>query len=889
MSLSPRDPANSAVLRSLVAPIAVVAAFSAVLAASGLGAGAVFTIEMLICVGLLVIAALVLKKQRGSDDIIGVAENATDVIFTVDRSARLRWANAHARSRFGLPVDAVRGTRIDTIGGTTSESACLLREVLVPETFNRGAWNGEIVIDGRPFAVHAVRQAQPRGMFAAVFGRDITDERDTERSLRDSEAKADAILRTAVDAILTIDERGNILSANPAVEEMFGYKKTELEGQNVSMLMPEPYRSGHDQYVRNYTEGGDAQIIGIGRAVEGRRKDGSVFPIDLSVSEVELDDRRIFAGIARDVTAQHEAQRSLRDSEAKADAILRTAVDAILTIDERGNILSANPAVEEMFGYKKTELEGQNVSMLMPEPYRSGHDQYVRNYTEGGDAQIIGIGRAVEGRRKDGSVFPIDLSVSEVELDDRRIFAGIARDVTAQRDAEAALAEQAATDQLTRLPNRSSFNQALDDLIAVDAPGVAVMFVDVDHFKLVNDTLGHQVGDEVLVAVGQRINSALRADDQVFRQGGDEFLVIARDVDNEKVANQLADRIGGMFSEPLDVAGRVVRATVSVGIALRNGVTGSRADLVKAADLALYRAKDEGRARHQFFDAHLQRDVDGRKDLEDALHVAIDERQLVVHYQPVIDILSRRVVSAEALVRWERPGHGLIPPDDFIQVAEASGLIAGVGSLVLHDACREAASWNADRVDRVGVAVNISPLQIADDDFVGIVHSALAASGLPAELLTLEITESMLVSDRDRVASRLDELQRLGVGISLDDFGTGYSALSYLRDFPVLEVKIDRTFIQEIPINDEAAAMLGGIVELVHRLGLRVVAEGIEETAQHALVQDLGCDRAQGYLWSRPVPADQFVHNVRVLERLAEDSAIGERFAPGLVFGPGRA
>lgn len=712
----------------------------------------VFGLAMLVASVLFVTIAMFvhLSRPNESDDegrsaAALLAEAAADMILIVSADGTIAWANAHARSRLGVRSDIGDGGHLESATGLHDESLRTLLDVAIPGALAHGHWEGEINVDRATFLISAIRQTTANTSTVAVFARDISRLKDTERELRDSRAKADAVLETAVDAIITIDDHGHILSANPAAEEMFGYRADELIGHNVTILMPEPYRSEHDQYLTNYRDGGDPQIIGIGREVEGRRRDGTTFPIDLAVSEIILDDRRIFSGIARD---------------------------------------------------KGTEV---------------------------------------------------------------------------------ALATQASTDHLTGLPNRTHFDRTLDHLMTQGRPGLGVLFIDVDHFKQVNDTFGHQIGDQVLVSVARRIGQVVRGEDQVFRQSGDEFLVIAHGLMDEDAAHRLADRIGAMFDRPLQIDDQQVHVTVSIGAALRTESSRDRRSILEAADVALYRAKDDGRARHQIFDATLQSDADVRRDLEEALRAAVVSDELRVHYQPIIDMTSGRVVSTEAFVRWDRPGHGIVPAADFVRAAESTSLISDVGRFVLHQACRDMTSWNAHRIDSIGVAVNISAAQMAADDFVDTVRSALATLPLPAELLTLEITETALLSDRCRADEKLDELNRLGVTLSLDDFGTGYTSIAHLRDIPVTDVKIDRDFVQSGTSDDRTASMLDGVVTLIHALGLSVTAEGVETEEQADLVRRLGCERAQGFLWARPGPVESCRETVRELDALAGPRTVPQR------------
>jgi diguanylate cyclase (GGDEF)-like protein len=387
---------------------------------------------------------------------------------------------------------------------------------------------------------------------------------------------------------------------------------------------------------------------------------------------------------------------------------------------------------------------------------------------------------------------------------------------------------------------------------------VAVLFVDVDRFKVINDSLGHGAGDRLLATLAERMRHALRPTDVLARFGGDEFVLVCEDFSGERDVAALADRLLDVLGQRTDIDGRGVVVDVSIGVAVTSSAAARAEDLVRDADAAMYRAKGRGGGSWELFDEELRAHAVARLDVEDALRRALDGGQLRVFYQPVVT-LDERPVSAEALVRWQHPVRGLISPADFIPLAEETGLIVPLGRFVLEEACRQLARWRrADpALEGLAMAVNLSARQLADPGLCEWVRAVLERNALDPSSLCLEITESVLVDDAGTAAESLLALNELGVRLAVDDFGTGYSSLLSLRRFPVQELKLDRSFVSGLGRNDRDTAIVGSVIQLAHALGLLAVAEGVETEEQLASLRSLGCDRAQGYLWSPPVPADE--------------------------------
>ena len=425
----------------------------------------------------------------------------------------------------------------------------------------------------------------------------------------------------------------------------------------------------------------------------------------------------------------------------------------------------------------------------------------------------------------------------------------------------ATMARLASEDSLTGLLNRRGFSLALNDIHGggdadrqgCDQVEYAVLFLDLDRFKVINDTLGHRIGDLLLEETAQRLRASVRPTDVLARLGGDEFAVIARDVRTRSVLDDLASRLIKAIREPFELGGYRVRTTISIGIAISPTDGENADDLVVAADLALYAAKERNRDSYQFYQTSMTRELTDRRQIEIDLREAIERNELELYYQPIVSLHDNGVIGFEALTRWKHRTKGFVPPSDFIPIAEDTGMMAWLGEWALTEACSKIAQLPAD----LNLAVNLSPVQFSAPDLVDVVQRALAASGLAANRLELEITESLLLENNEHTLSMLRRLRQLGVSIALDDFGTGYSALSYLRKFPLDKIKIDRSFVTDIATRSDQVAIIQAVLSIARALGMTVTAEGVETVVQKDFLKALGCDNAQGFLFGKPVPFEQ--------------------------------
>jgi diguanylate cyclase (GGDEF)-like protein len=439
---------------------------------------------------------------------------------------------------------------------------------------------------------------------------------------------------------------------------------------------------------------------------------------------------------------------------------------------------------------------------------------------------------------------------------DAQYVLGVIDDVTERKVAEARITQLAHYDPLTGLPNRTLFREQLEKELSFVRRGaqLAVLYLDLDHFKSINDTLGHPAGDELLRIVAQRLRGCLRESDLIARLGGDEFAIVQTLLDDPKDTEALARRLReAVTGATYDLHGHQTTTDVSIGIALSPGDGTQMDELVKHADLALYGAKTEGRASYRYFESEMNARMKRRRGLEVDLRSALQKDEFELVYQPLVNLQLNAITGCEALLRWHHPERGLVAPTEFIPVAEETGLIGAIGEWVLTRACLEAAKWP----NNVRVAVNVSPIQFRYPALCLTVASSLAASGLPAQRLELEVTESVLMQNNDATLATLHQLRGLGARISMDDFGTGYSSLSYLRRFPFDKIKIDQSFISDLAKGEDAIAVVQAIINLAKSLRMLTTAEGVETAEQHQILQAAGCDEMQGYLFSRPKTAPQ--------------------------------
>jgi diguanylate cyclase (GGDEF)-like protein/PAS domain S-box-containing protein len=550
---------------------------------------------------------------------------------------------------------------------------------------------------------------------------------------------------------------------------------------------------------------------------------------------------------------RRRAEEELRRSGERIRAILDNVADGIITIDERLVVRSYNPAAERLFGYAADEVIGKDFVRLIAEPYRREVKPQLRAYLRAQQGLFEMGSHETSGLRKDGATFPMEFNVGW--LGPQRLVIGSLRDVSERKAETEALQYRALHDPLTGLPNRTFLRERLEETISAgerEMKPCAVLLMDLDGFKSVNDTLGHQAGDRLLQQVSQRMRGVVRKADTIARYGGDEFAIVPWGATDVPRAVLIAEKILQAVDKPFTIDDQPLAVNMSIGIAVSPQHADDADDLIRRADVAMYAAK---RARSGFSVYSADQDGgegDGRVPLIGKLRYAIDQFELVLHYQPIVSALDGQLLKVEALVRWGHPSHGLLPPDDFIPSAEQSNLIKPLTAWVLNEALGQVHAWSKAGID-VGVAVNLSARNLLDDELPEAVAELLGTWQVAPEKLSLEITErSMLATEADETLRRLHEI---GVRISVDDFGTGYSSLTYLKRLPVQEIKIDKSFVIDMAENRDGAAIVRSTIDLGHNLGLKVVAEGVEDEKTVELLREYGCDFIQGFHISRPAAA----------------------------------
>lgn len=560
---------------------------------------------------------------------------------------------------------------------------------------------------------------------------------------------------------------------------------------------------------------------------------------------------------------KHQAETSLRETAVHNQTILDNMADGVITIDELGVVESFNVAASKIFGYSPDAVIGRNVSMLMPEPHRGHHDGYMQHFRETQKARMIGLPRELQGLRQDGNLFAMNLSVSKVKRAGKTTFIGLVRDLSEHQQDQQEIQRLAFYDALTGLANRRLLMDRLTH--ATQASGRtalhgALLLLDLDHFKQINDTQGHAVGDELLQVVANRLRECVRECDSVARLGGDEFVVLLEALSEQplEAANQaemVAIKMLELLAAPILLRDQVFHTTPSIGIVEFNGASQTPEELLKKADVAMYQAKASGRNTACFFDPAIQAAATAHLALEKDIRDGIAAHEFVLHYQ--IQVNERgQTTGVEALVRWNHPARGMVSPAHFIPVAEETGLILPLGQWVLESACAQLVLWAREPATaHWTVAVNVSASQFADAHFVSNVDTALTKTGANPRLLKLELTESMLLADVDTIVTKMNAIKQRGVDFSLDDFGTGYSSLSYLKRLPLSQLKIDQSFVRDVLTDANDAVIARTIMVLGHSLGMKVIAEGVETAEQHHFLASMGCDAFQGYFFGRPVPA----------------------------------
>lgn len=648
------------------------------------------------------------------------------------------------------------------------------------------------------------------------------------------------------------DKTGAIISVNKAFTETTGYTYEEVRGQNPNILNSGKHDPSFyiDMWVQIHTDGyWEGEIW-------NRRKNGEIYPEWLKISSVKNDQGEVthYIGVFSDITTRKKDAENLR----LFARVFDSSSEGIMITDTGGNIVSVNPSFTRTTGYTKEEVLGKKPNIL--QSGRQSAEFYIDMWTS------IHATGAWEGeiwnRRKNGEVYPEWLSIYAVKNEHGQItnYVGVFTDITERKQTEEHLKYLALYDTLTGLPNRLHFNEKLSEAIKAAEQSdrffiVAVIFLDLDRFKLINDTLGHTVGDRVLKQVAQRLQGCVDENDLVARLAGDEFTIMLTDIRHRFEVIEVLEKITRKISEPFILQGQEYFISLSMGISLYPDHGISPEELIKNADSAMYLAKESGNG-YQFYSEEMELANERMITLKNGLHRAIEQEQLRIYYQPQVDIKSNRIVGLEALIRWDHPELGMISPAEFIPIAEESGLIIPIGEWMLKEVCRQYGKWKGHGIAPPTVSINLSVRQFRDPDLVQTIKNTLRQTKMDPSCLELEITESISMHNVEEIIQLLHAIRELKIKVSVDDFGTGHSSLSYLMQLPVDTLKIDKSFIKNLPSSDNVS-IVKAIIDMAHALDLTVTAEGVENEEELQFLKEHGCDKVQGYFFSRPVEADE--------------------------------
>ena len=552
----------------------------------------------------------------------------------------------------------------------------------------------------------------------------------------------------------------------------------------------------------------------------------------------------------------------LKDSETYVRAVIDNVNEGIIVMDGSGTIMSFNPAAEKIFGYSDTEIIQNSFKNLISGENAELSGIYKSYSEESSSDSPLGITREVVGLRKDFSAFPLELKTSQIRIQNNLLFITAARDITERKDAEQRINYMASHDSLTKLPNRTLLQDRIQQTLAHNNrrdQKAAVIFVDLDKFKTINDTLGHDIGDGLLQEASARLVSSVRSEDTVARQGGDEFIILLSTISHPEDAGVIAQKILDSITRPFIIKGKELHIGASIGISIfpEDGV--DMETLLKNSDIAMYHAKESGRGNYQFFSSEMNEHATEKQSMISDLRHAAERGELFLVYQPVVDMQSGKIASMEVLLRWKHPEKGMISPVKFIPLAEESGLILPIGDWVIRTACEQLKHWQNQGYEVPRLAINLSAKQFRQKLLASNIEKILKETQIEARYIGFEVTESMLLQNIEEVVETLLKLSYMGLEISIDDFGTGYSSLSYLKRLPINKLKIDKSFIDDLATHPDAAAIVKAIIAMAHGLSMKVVTEGVETQDQLDFLRLHGCEQYQGYIFSKPITSTEIV------------------------------
>jgi diguanylate cyclase (GGDEF)-like protein/PAS domain S-box-containing protein len=796
-------------------------------------------------------------------------ENANDVMYIHDLAGNYLSINGAAERVFGYTLEEALRMNLKQI--VAPEYLKLARRMLAEKICGGASQTAYevdcLTKDGRRVALEInsciIRDDGGRAVAVQGIARDITERKRGEEALRQSEEKYRDLFENANDLIYTHDLRGFFTSLNRAGEIITGYKREEVVGTGFHIgrvVAPEYLEQAREMIARKVA--GEPPTA---YELEIIAKDGRRVSLELSTRLIYQNGKPTgVQGIGRDITARKRAKEELVASESRYRLLGESIMHQVWTAQPDGRIDYVNTQMLEYFGCPLEKILNGEIwsEVIHPDDLTACFERWTHSLNTGESYEV-----EFRQRDRDG-VYRWHLARATAGRDaDGRIIKwfGTNTDIHEQKIAEARLNHFARHDALTGLPNRPAFmshlRQAIERAAAEPEFGFAVLFLDLDRFKVINDSLGHIIGDKLLVAIAERLKECVRPRDIVSRLGGDEFTILLNRSGQTSDVLRVAERIQRRLSAPFRLDGYEVFTSASIGIIFSDGTARREPeDFLRDADTAMYRAKEKGKARCEVFDREMHVRNLNLLRVETDLRHAVERGEFEVFYQPIVSLATGRIKEFEALIRWRHPVYGLIAPDEFIGVAEETGLIVPIGRHVLTEACRQTAAWQKrcpqQHIGELSVSVNLSAKQLMHPGLAAQVADVLTESDLPARFLKLEVTESTVMEHSETALDVMNELCALGVSFSADDFGTGYSSLSYLHRFPFKRLKIDRSFICKMDADEKSEAIVRTILMLGHNLDIEVVAEGIENEAQLEALRRFGCRYGQGYLFSRPVGAE---------------------------------
>ena len=799
-------------------------------------------------------------------------EAAANAIVITDYEGTIVWVNRAFTTMTGYSKEEVLGKNLRMLKSGEQPESYYAK---LWSTISSGkVWKGEIVNrrkDGTAYTeemtITPVTRdvGNPANRYFIAIKQDITERKRSEEMLQNSENKYRVLFEDSADANWLMDEKG-FLDCNTAALQMFGYSAGDrmLHPADISPAnQPDgtPSRTAAEQKIAAAFLNGKERFEWL-----HQRKNGTVFPTEVCLTALTLSGRPTLLATVRDITERKQAEEALVFKTALLEAQAETTIDGILAVDESNHIVLANKQFGRNFEIPDELLSTRDDLIVL---------KRVTDKVEDPDGFIERVGylnshrdekSRDELRFKNGKIFD---RYSAPLVDSKGRYRGriwYFRDITDRKLAEERVQFLAYYDALTGLPNRT----LLQDRLAKALAGarrrkdkVAILFLDLDRFKDINDSLGHSVGDLLLQEVAERLKTWAREQDTVARVGGDEFLIVLTGLKDVADAAVATERIVNLMTAGFVVRGHPVNVSCSIGVSIFPEHSADCETLIKNADAAMYSAKENGRNRFQFFTEDMNAQGVERLTLENSLRLALDKKELFLVYQPQMDIATGRITGLEALLRWQHPDLGLVPPDKFIRIAENSGLIVPIGEWVVRTACCQARKWQDEGLPPVSVAVNVSAVQFRQEGFCELIRRVLHETGLAPQYLELELTESLLLANADLMLSVVQELKAMGVTLAIDDFGTGYSSFSYLRQFRVSKLKIDRVFIRDVAVNPDDAAITTAIISMAKSLRLKVIAEGVEDEAQMSFLRAHQCDEIQGYYFSKPLAVDKVADKLR--------------------------